>query len=93
MPVEGHDPAIGRHRYGDSPQLSYRRQAGNYLEADFWTSEAVPEWPANAVTETSYHHADNRSVKTRTQQTEGATAWWTKHLSTLQCLPMISNAV
>ncbi len=35
MPVEGHDPAIGRHRYGDSPQLSYRRQAGNYLEAAF----------------------------------------------------------
>ncbi|MGA7591481.1 MAG: hypothetical protein WBW02_13300 [Candidatus Sulfotelmatobacter sp.] len=35
MPVEGHDPAIGRHRYGDSPQLSYGRQAGNYLEAAF----------------------------------------------------------
>lgn len=35
MPVEGHDPAIGRHRHGDSPQLSYRRQAGNYLETAF----------------------------------------------------------
>ncbi len=35
MPVEGHDPAIGRHRYGDSPQLSYRWQAGNYLDAAF----------------------------------------------------------
>ena len=35
MPVEGHDPAIGRHRNGDSPQLSYRRQAGNYLETAF----------------------------------------------------------
>jgi hypothetical protein len=35
MPVEGRDPAIGRHRYGDSPQLSYGRQAGNYLEAAF----------------------------------------------------------
>ena len=35
MPVEGHDSAIGRHRYGDSPQLSYGRQAGNYLEAAF----------------------------------------------------------
>lgn len=35
MPVEGHDPAIGRHRYGDSPQLSYRRQPGNYLETAF----------------------------------------------------------
>jgi len=28
MPVEGHDPAVGRHRYGDSPQLSYGRQSG-----------------------------------------------------------------
>jgi hypothetical protein len=35
MPVEGHDPAIGRHRHGDSPQLSYRRQAGTYLETAF----------------------------------------------------------
>ena len=35
MPVEGHDPAIGRHRHGDSPQLSYRRQAGTYLESAF----------------------------------------------------------